>query len=392
MEDNTTSLRLLMVEDTLEDAELILHQLRGAGYNLACERVETASGLESVLCRSEWDLVISDYVLPGFSGLEALAIVKKSAPHLPFILVSGVVDEDLGVETMRLGAQDYISKRNTGRLLPAIRRELCEGVARRKAAELQRKLDAETSVVERLRELDQLKDRFVEMVTHEMRTPMTPLRSAIDLLLEGELGPLTDTQREHLEMMSRNIERLARLASDVLVLARIDNVQGLSNTKVIDLHENIRFSMGLLRAGAAAKDVNLVLTVPAGLLVRADSDALNQVVTNLVNNAIVHNPEGTQVTVSAAMRASGLVAVTVADNGMGIPEQACAGLFSRFYQVNRQAGPGYRGTGLGLAICKELLGKMNGDISVKSTEGQGTTFTFTLPAGLALDAKCGAGA
>src|SRR6188474_922725 len=126
-----TPLRLLQVEDTEDDAALVQHALKRAGYEIFARRVDTAEGLRRELHESEWDLVIADYTMPGFSGTKALAIVREQHPDLPFIFVSGTIGEDTAVAAMRTGAHDYIMKENLARLPPAVERELREASVRR---------------------------------------------------------------------------------------------------------------------------------------------------------------------------------------------------------------------------------------------------------------------
>jgi PAS domain S-box-containing protein len=124
-------LRVLIVEDQEDDALLLLRVLRGAGYDLTCERVDTAAVLEAALDRQPWDIIIADYTLPEFNGLAALALVKERGLDLPFIVVSGSIGEDIAVAAMKAGAHDYIMKNNLARLLPAVERELREAEVRR---------------------------------------------------------------------------------------------------------------------------------------------------------------------------------------------------------------------------------------------------------------------
>ena len=123
-------LRLLLVEDSADDADLILHELRRAGYDPTCERVQTAAEMKAALAERPWDLVIADYVLPHFSAPGALTLVQESGLDLPFIVVSGAIGEETAVQAMRAGARDYIMKGNLARLAPAIVRELHEAGAR----------------------------------------------------------------------------------------------------------------------------------------------------------------------------------------------------------------------------------------------------------------------
>jgi|GEM_PF-3882254 len=140
----TTPLRCLIVEDSEPDSQIVLHQLREGGYEVTSERVDTPETMQAALGRQAWDIVICDYRLPHFSGLAALELAKAGAPDVPFILVSGTVDEETAVEAMRLGASDYLLKDRLARLVPAVQRELREAQARRehRQAEDERRLQS----------------------------------------------------------------------------------------------------------------------------------------------------------------------------------------------------------------------------------------------------------
>lgn len=132
-----TSIQLLLVEDSVADAALLTHELNRSGYTVSAERVESAEALQQALDRGTWDLVLCDYTLPQFSGAEALRLVRERDMDVPFIFVSGTMGEDIAVQAMKSGAQDYIMKDNLARLVPAVRRELREAANRaaRRAAE-----------------------------------------------------------------------------------------------------------------------------------------------------------------------------------------------------------------------------------------------------------------
>ena len=126
-----TALRLLIIEDSEDDAQLIVRELTRSGYELSWERVDTAPALGSALDRNGWDLIVSDFRMPHFSGTEALTLLRGRNQDTPFIFVSGTIGEDVAVEAMRAGAQDYVMKTNLKRLTPAIERELRDARLRR---------------------------------------------------------------------------------------------------------------------------------------------------------------------------------------------------------------------------------------------------------------------
>ena len=133
-------LRVLVVEDSEDDTLLLIRELQRGGYEPVFERVSTEEAMTSAIANQTWDIIIADYVMPHFSGLEALRVLQKSGRDLPFIIVSGKISEELAVEAMKAGAHDYMSKNNLKRFVPAVKRELGEAKIRRERKQLEREL------------------------------------------------------------------------------------------------------------------------------------------------------------------------------------------------------------------------------------------------------------
>lgn len=133
----TVPLRVLIVEDSEADAILLSRELRDSGYEISFERVASSTSMSAALQKQHWDLVISDYTIPGFSGVDALKLLRAKSSEIPFIFVSGTIGEERAVAALKLGAQDYVMKDNLGRLVPTIRRELQEAGQRRERARLE---------------------------------------------------------------------------------------------------------------------------------------------------------------------------------------------------------------------------------------------------------------
>jgi putative nucleotidyltransferase with HDIG domain len=159
----------LVVEDSEDDTVLLVRLLQRGGYEVTCERVETAAAVNEALDNKDWDIVIADYSIPGFNGLAALALYKERGLDVPFIIVSGTIGEDVAVEAMKAGAHDYILKHNLARLVPAVQRELKEAEVRQKRKQAEEALQ---------RSYDQLRETFIATVnalasTVEMKDPYT---------------------------------------------------------------------------------------------------------------------------------------------------------------------------------------------------------------------------
>ncbi len=256
---------------------------------------------------------------------------------------------------------------------------------RRRVEELNRLLEAERMVSGKMRELDRLKNEFVQTVTHELRTPVTILRSAIDQLVGGSLGEFNSAQKQFMEMMQRNISRLTRFATDVLALSRIDTGIYAINARPINIAETLKPEIELIKAKAESMNIRISYEDNQDIYAFADADAVCQIITNLVNNAIMHNSEGTSVQVLSHYVDSNYIEIEVRDDGKGIPEEEFERIFDRFYQVSRKSGAGYKGIGLGLAVCKELVERMGGKIWVEKGHGRGVSFKFYLPSILLKD-------
>ena len=209
---------------------------------------------------------------------------------------------------------------------------------------------------------------------------MTPLNSVLEMFLDGTLGELPANQKQYIEMMQRNVERLVHFTTDVLTFSKLESGNYHIELQQLSLLPIALPVVELLKKRAEEKESVVSIEVPQDVPVYADSGALSDLLTNLINNAIVHNPEGTRVTVAAKKADEDSIEVSVSDNGKGIDPAIMDKLFQKFVRAGVGYGPGYRGSGLGLSICKGLVEAMGGKIRVESTPGQGTAFLFTLAA------------
>jgi signal transduction histidine kinase/CheY-like chemotaxis protein len=227
-------------------------------------------------------------------------------------------------------------------------------------------------------EADRLKNVFIANMSHEIRTPLNSVLALSQLLRDGMAGNVTPEQRRYMEVIERNGQNLLRLINDILDLSRIEAGYLEMELQATDLGSLIRTAAGELAPLADAKGLDLVVKLPETLpLCRCDPDRVRQVLTNLIGNAIKFTPQG-HVQLSAEAR-NGMLAVHVADTGIGIPESAKPRLFEEFFQVDQTLVRRSGGTGLGLAIASRLVRIMGGELTVESVVGAGSRFTFTLP-------------
>ncbi|MCG3175591.1 MAG: Adaptive-response sensory-kinase SasA [Candidatus Omnitrophica bacterium] len=233
--------------------------------------------------------------------------------------------------------------------------------------------------VTKQRELDEMKNKFVSNVTHELRTPIVAMQKAIAILLNQSAGTLSETQMGFLTIISRNLSHLSRLVEDVLDVAKIDSGNMKFNVSLNRLDKVIEDVCETFDTWANSKDIRILRefdrSIPELVF---DRDKVRQVLINLIGNAIKFTPAGGFITVRASWsedRQS--VRVSVADSGIGISKENMAHLFGRFEQFGDHQG--ISGTGLGLNIARELVERHGGRIWAESEEKKGSTFMFTLP-------------
>jgi len=238
---------------------------------------------------------------------------------------------------------------------------------------------------ERLESLDKLKDEFVSLASHELRTPMTAIKSYIYLLLQqrNEVGPLTGKQKTYLENTYASTERLIKLVNDMLNVSRIESGRMIIAPKPTDILHLVQEVFTEVLPTAQQQQLTLLLTPPTAPLplVLADTDKIKQVLINLIGNSLKFTPPGGTITVSVSQKEN-MVAIQVQDTGKGIKLEDLPKLFQKFGMIegNYLKTTVGQGTGLGLYIAKGIVQLHGGSMWVMSDgENKGTTFTFTLP-------------
>jgi signal transduction histidine kinase len=229
--------------------------------------------------------------------------------------------------------------------------------------------------VARLRELAELKSDFVAIASHELRTPLTGIRGFASLLMDNFDALSLDEVREYLTIIDGQSQRLVRLVEDLLVVSRLEG--GRLRLKVEEVE--LRPFLQNLVASFVDEGDRISLNGPTEpALVRIDPDRVEQILRNLVQNALKFSPPHEAVRISARRTARG-VDFEVADRGMGIPADEIANIFDRFHQAGDGGRREREGVGLGLYIAKRLLDEMGGEITVESTPGRGATFRIRIP-------------
>lgn len=370
-------LRLLMVEDSEDDAQLILRELRRGGFDPDFRRVDSADGMRAALNEVKWDLVVCDYSMPHFSGKDALQLLRETGSDIPFIFVSGTIGEDTAVAALKDGSQDYVMKGNLKRLVPAISRELREVEQQRQHKRLERE-------IQQLQKFESI-GRLAGGIAHDFNNSLGIITGWAEIGYQDSSpdSPL----REHFQKIKEQAKRSAGLTAQLLAFARRQVLQ----PKNVDL-KNLISDMAALLEGTIGKRVQISLFLaPNTSSVRADPTQIEQVLTNLSINARDAMPNGGTLSIETqnveikrddagrfptSCKPGKYVLLAVSDTGTGIEAETLDHIFEPFF-TTKEAG---KGTGLGLASVYGIVNQHGGAINVLTKVGEGTTFRVYLPA------------
>lgn len=378
---NEAPIRVLVIDDDPDYTDIVrycLSQAEAGGPAFVMEAADRLKpGLELALSR-RFDAALVDLTLPDAAGLEAPQALMRAVPALPVLVATGQGDEELAARALGAGIQDYIAK--AGFETRHLKRTIRYAMLRKSAQENVRRLEKLTHEIQERCRADEAKDRWLGTIAHELRTPLTIIKGAAIDLHEGHAEPLRPQQQMLVGLVRRQAERVERLVTNLLDLARLQSGAVEAHPASMDPGEIVRRVVGDFARAAADRAVLMELAVerPPRRL-SADPELFEQLVVNLVDNAIRF--ARTQIVV----RVGGddeLLVLSVEDDGVGIPAEKRELLFSRYGQLERRREVnGYKGTGLGLAICKEIVTLHRGNIEAQSQTGKGTAFHVRLPAG-----------
>ena len=365
------SLRVLLVEDSEADAKLLARELDRGGYAPVIERVDTAAAFVAALDREPWDVVLSDYALPSFGALAALDIVQRAHRDMPFLVVAGSIGEESAVQALKAGVGDIVSKKNLGRLVPAIERELRDAQVRRERREA---LVALTQAVH-------VRDEFMSIASHELKTPLTSLQLQVQSLARalngGGNGALLDKARlsRMATMINRQTERLTQLINRMLDISRVTTGRLDLIPTEVDLVRLARDAIERLGDGALDVGSQIQLESNGAVVGVWDAERIDAVLSNLLMNAIKYG-EGKPITI-VVDDLGDAARVSVRDIGIGIAPEDQERIFGRFERAVSIRH--YGGLGVGLWISRQIVEAHGGRIEVTSAFGGGSIFAVILP-------------
>jgi signal transduction histidine kinase len=363
LSEDGAQIKVLIVEDHPADAELILRELRRDGFVVTFTIVATQDEFRRQLVENPPDLVLSDYNLQNWGGLDGLRILKETTLDIPFILVSGSLGDIAAVECIKLGATDYILKDSLGRLPIALRRALDEKALRDQKRKLETELERSNYDLQ----------QFASIASHDLQEPLRMMSTYAELLCErfGELDGSGETDK-YVHYVVDGAARMKAMITDLLQFSRIGN----EGTEIRETDCNPVLEGALLNLAAAIAENAAQIRCAPLPMVMANPPQLQQVFHNLIGNAIkFHGAEAPVVEISAEQRGAEWV-FAVADNGIGIPSNNMATVFQVFHRLHTRTE--YAGNGIGLAICKKVIERLGGRIWIESPPPGGTIFKFTL--------------
>jgi signal transduction histidine kinase len=371
MAEGNATIRVLVVEDSELDAELVLDELESDGLSVESRRVESEQEFLAALVEFGADIIISDVSMPHFSGYRALDISRERAPDTPFIFVSGTMGEEAAVEAVRRGATDYVLKHNLARLVPSFRRAL------REAEERSARTQAEKSLL-RAQRYEGLA-LLASGLSHDLRNVLQPITMGASMLLE-----VGDERTRKVGLLIQDCAaRGLDIVNSMLTFAR--GARGAQErVKVRTLLEGL----ALLLRGSAPRTVELAIVLPEDELeLEGNYTELQQCLLNLCLNALQAMPDGGRLEIGTAPEELSdtffiegenaspgtYLRVSISDTGIGMTDEVKANLFKAFFTTKKD------GTGLGLLSCRRILDNHKSYLRVVSAPGKGSTFSLFFP-------------
>ncbi|OEJ66200.1 ATP-binding response regulator [Magnetovibrio blakemorei] len=361
VEDSRTSVlmvRSLLDEDPHEHYELTVAQ--------------TVEEAKTQLSAADFDLILLDLTLPDSSGLETVDSVYAVSKGTGIVVLTSNSDEKVGLAALKHGAQDFLVKDETYRrvLLRAVKYAHQRVVSEREIREARDLAEFAT----------RSKSSFIANLSHELRTPLNAVIGFSELMLNGISGELAAKQLEYVQDIHKSGQYLHGLIGTVLDLSKIEADRLEVKDGRVNMGEVISDVVELVQGAFRNDKIKFCFNVAPSLPpMRADHTMIEQIVTNLVSNAVKYSPEGGRVTVGATLNPIGNMLVTVADQGIGIPKDQIEQVLQPFERTHESRARKIEGTGLGLPLAKGLVEAHGGTILIESELGEGTLVTVSFP-------------
>ncbi|HLP52099.1 MAG TPA: ATP-binding protein [Chitinophagales bacterium] len=375
-------IRVLINEDNKGDVILLLNELSNSGLNMLVEVVQTQKDYEDRIRDFKPHIILSDYSQPFFNGEAAFAVQQQIAPHIPFILVSGTLGEEVAVDLIKSGVVDYVVKSRLFSLVPKITRALAEAKEKQEKQHAQEELlkfnaELEERVARRTAELteaNQALEAFSYSVSHDLRAPLRSIIGFAKIIQTEHRDSMNADALELFEYIEKSSKRMSTIIDDLFKLAKFGKdklVYGPidMNDLVSSVWDNILF--------AAPHKAKLEIAGKLPVVV-ADSSMIEQVLVNLFSNAIKYSSKKENpVVIVGCNQTDKDITIYIRDNGAGFDMASYDRLFGAFQRLH--GAKDFEGIGLGLLLVKRIVERHNGSVRAEGVVNEGATFYFTLP-------------
>ena len=357
---------ILVVDDTAENLRLLTNLFREHGYEI--RPVLSGKLALQAVARDAPDLILLDINMPDMHGYDVCEELKQNEQwmDIPVIFVSALDEVFDKVRAFDVGGVDYISKPfQVEEVLARVRTHLA---LRRTQLEL-------TATIDRLRELEAMRESLFQMVVHDLKSPLWGIEHFMERLAEETHGRIRPEAEAQLDRVRNAAGELARMVNSLLDVSRIESSRMPIQRAAVDLKELIDQAVGNVSAGDPTRPI--AVNVPSGMQLWCDPDLTRRVIENMVGNGLKHTPQHSPLNIRVTSAADG-TRLEFSDKGSGVPQEDRERIFQKFGAV--QARQGYHSSGLGLAFCRLAVEAHGGRIGVMDAQGGGSTFWFELPA------------
>ena len=368
-------LSILMVEDNPVDVELVQRELRRAGFDFVASVVQEEGDFIRELHAKTPDIVLADYNLPQWRGMEALEVLQEQNLDVPLILVTGAMGEVMAVECIKKGVTDYVLKGTLARLPVSIRRALQEKHHRDERKQAEQNL---AHKVEELACSNRDLEQFAYVASHDLQEPLRMVATYTQLLGERYRGKIDENADKYIGYAVEGALRMQTLIQDLLAFSRVGR-NGKEHQRV-----DLKLAVDLARQNlqATIQESRADITVGPLPAIAGNRAQLTQLFQNMIGNAIKFRGKNTpSIQIHAEDQSPGSEdgnwLVSIADNGIGVAADQTENIFVIFKRLHTREE--YPGNGIGLSICKKIVEHHGGKIWLESQPGQGSTFKFTLP-------------
>lgn len=366
-----TNPKILLVDDNPTNIRVAAKILRQKNYNISFAQ----SGRDALQkARSiNFDAILLDIMMPEMDGYEVCEKLKSDpkTKQVPVIFLTAKTETENVVRAFELGGADYVTKPfNSQELLARVETQV----------RLKKSLESLESINKDLKESNNTKDKMFSIISHDLLGPIGNIKESLEVIVSGEVKMDEDNLHGFLQTVWASVNSSYSLLENLLFWARNQQGQMAYKPKLIKLVSLVNNTFHLLEGVAGQKSIALKSDISKDMMVFADKNALKTIFRNLLSNAIKFTEMKGAVTVNAKSRDDGFLLISVADSGIGMDQKTKDNLFQKFKNEPRWGTDGEKGVGLGLVITREFVEKHGGTIWVKTEEGKGSTFNFTLPA------------